>query len=45
MAGAAFQHFDALLGTAIAREHTLDFSPLIEAHDLQPLASMKFGTR
>jgi hypothetical protein len=37
MAEATFLHFDALLGTAVAREHTLDFSTLIEAHDLQEL--------
>jgi hypothetical protein len=43
MAEAAFQHFDALLGTAVAREHTLDLSQLIEAHDLQELEA-PFGT-
>jgi hypothetical protein len=42
MAEATFSHFDALLGTAVAREHTLDFSFLIEAQDLQEL-DMPFG--
>jgi hypothetical protein len=34
MAGAVFAHFDALLGTAVRREHTLDLSNLIEPQDL-----------
>jgi hypothetical protein len=37
MAEAAYLHFDALLGTAVAREHTLDLHHLIEAQDLQEL--------
>uniref|UniRef100_A0A453BCR0 Reverse transcriptase domain-containing protein n=1 Tax=Aegilops tauschii subsp. strangulata TaxID=200361 RepID=A0A453BCR0_AEGTS len=34
MAKAAFAHFEALLGTATAREHSLDLSQLIEPTDL-----------
>lgn len=34
MASAAFSHFDALLGTAVEREHTLDLSQLIDPSDL-----------
>lgn len=37
MAEAAYLHFDALLGTAVAREHTLDLHHLIETQDLQEL--------
>jgi hypothetical protein len=37
MAKAAFEHFEALLGTATSREHTIDLMPLIEPSDLQDL--------
>uniref|UniRef100_A0A453A7E0 Reverse transcriptase domain-containing protein n=1 Tax=Aegilops tauschii subsp. strangulata TaxID=200361 RepID=A0A453A7E0_AEGTS len=37
MAEAAFTHFEALLGTATAREHSLDLSQLIEPTDLADL--------
>uniref|UniRef100_A0A453BXQ6 Reverse transcriptase domain-containing protein n=1 Tax=Aegilops tauschii subsp. strangulata TaxID=200361 RepID=A0A453BXQ6_AEGTS len=37
MAQAAFLHFDALLGTAADREHSLDLSRLIEPTDLADL--------
>lgn len=34
MAQAAFSHYDALLGTATDRTHSLDLSHLIEPTDL-----------
>uniref|UniRef100_A0A453EYF3 Reverse transcriptase domain-containing protein n=2 Tax=Aegilops tauschii subsp. strangulata TaxID=200361 RepID=A0A453EYF3_AEGTS len=37
MAEAAFRHFDALLGTAVERDHTLDLSQLIDGSDLSDL--------
>jgi len=37
MAEAAYHHYDALLGTAISRDHTLELSPLIEQHNLHDL--------
>uniref|UniRef100_A0A453P3G3 Reverse transcriptase domain-containing protein n=1 Tax=Aegilops tauschii subsp. strangulata TaxID=200361 RepID=A0A453P3G3_AEGTS len=37
MAEAAFSHYEALLGTATARGHSLDLSQLIEPTDLADL--------
>lgn len=37
MAETAFAHFDALLGTAVDRDHTMDLSHLIDTSDLQDL--------
>lgn len=37
MAEAAFEHYDALLGTAVEREHTMDLSLLIEGSNFSDL--------